>query len=204
MQQQIQTDAISADHAAIGRRKPWCDGAAVISKHLDRATKAKATTAVGTTTAVAETTPMAVTRQTTTKMEIYALLRSNQLITPGVPLSIGVEPKKHDTHTEYMYVASPVFVGGGGGWPLSSCDLRLCPSDGYAKWVPGTRYELVYLGGAITADRDPSIETTRRLQRAWACFQRYKIKIYDRPGVRFPLKVRLLKAEVSIHCFTAA
>ena len=35
--------------------------------------------------------------------------------------------------------------------------------------------ESVYLGGAITADRDLSIEITRRLQRAWACFQRYKM-----------------------------
>ena len=55
--------------------------------------------------------------------------------------------------------------------------------------------QFVYLGGAITADRDLSIEITRRLQRAWACFQRYKIEIYDRPGVRLRLKVRLLKAE---------
>ena len=44
--------------------------------------------------------------------------------------------------------------------------------------------EFVHLGGAITADRDLSIEITRRLQRAWACFQRYKMEIYDRPGVR--------------------
>ena len=56
--------------------------------------------------------------------------------------------------------------------------------------------EFVYLGGAITAYRDRSIEITRRLQRAWACFQRYKMEIYDRPGVRLRLKVRLLKAEV--------
>ena len=56
--------------------------------------------------------------------------------------------------------------------------------------------ELVYLGGAITADRDLIIEVTRRLQRAWACLQRYKMEIYDRPGVRLRLKVRLLKAEV--------
>ena len=28
--------------------------------------------------------------------------------------------------------------------------------------------EFVYLGGAITADRDLSIEITRRLQRTWA------------------------------------
>ena len=56
--------------------------------------------------------------------------------------------------------------------------------------------EFVYLGGAITADRDLSIEITRRFQRAWACFQRYKMEIYDRPGVRLRLKVRLLKAKV--------
>ena len=40
--------------------------------------------------------------------------------------------------------------------------------------------EFVYLGGAITANRDLSIGITRRLQRAWACFQRYKMEIYDR------------------------
>ena len=57
--------------------------------------------------------------------------------------------------------------------------------------------QFVYFGGAITADRDLSIEITRRLQRVWACFQRYKMEIiYDRPGVRLRLKVRLLKAEV--------
>ena len=41
-----------------------------------------------------------------------------------------------------------------------------------------------------------NIEITRRLQRPWACFQRYKMEIYDRPGVLLRLKVRLLKAEV--------
>ena len=56
--------------------------------------------------------------------------------------------------------------------------------------------EFVYSGGAITSDRDLNIEITRRLQRAWACFQGYKMEIYDRPGVRLWLKVRLLKAEV--------
>ena len=44
--------------------------------------------------------------------------------------------------------------------------------------------EFVYLGGAITADRERCIEITRRLQRAWACFQRYKMESYDRPGER--------------------
>ena len=56
--------------------------------------------------------------------------------------------------------------------------------------------EFVYSGGAISANRDLSVEVTRRLQRAWAFFQRYKMEIYDRPGVRLRLKVRLLKAQV--------
>ena len=36
----------------------------------------------------------------------------------------------------------------------------------------------------------------RRVQRAWAFFQRYKMEIYDRPGERSRLKVWLLKAKV--------
>ena len=54
----------------------------------------------------------------------------------------------------------------------------------------------MYLGVAITANRDLSTEITRHLQTVWACFQREKMKLYDRPGVRLRLKVRLLKAEV--------
>ena len=56
--------------------------------------------------------------------------------------------------------------------------------------------EFVYLGRAITADRDLRIEVTLCVQRTWAWFQRYKMEIFDRPGVRLRLKVRLLKAEV--------
>ena len=37
--------------------------------------------------------------------------------------------------------------------------------------------EFVYLGGAMSADRELSIEMIRRLQRAWACFQRFKMEI---------------------------
>ena len=56
--------------------------------------------------------------------------------------------------------------------------------------------ERLYLGGAITADIGLSIEITRRVQRAWVCFQPYKMKIYNQPGVRLRSKVWLLKAEV--------
>ena len=47
--------------------------------------------------------------------------------------------------------------------------------------------EFVYMGGAISADWDlRSVEVTRRIQRAWACFGRYKMEIYDRPSVFTP------------------
>ena len=40
--------------------------------------------------------------------------------------------------------------------------------------------EFVYLGGAFSADWDlRSVEVTRRIQRAWACFGRYKTEIYE-------------------------
>ena len=54
----------------------------------------------------------------------------------------------------------------------------------------------VYLGGAITADRDLSIEIQRGFQRVWAFFLQGKMKIYNGPGVRLRLKVLFLKAEV--------
>ena len=56
--------------------------------------------------------------------------------------------------------------------------------------------EFLYLGGAISADWDlRSVEVTRRIQRAWACFGRENTEIHDRPSVRLRLKVRMLKAE---------
>ena len=45
------------------------------------------------------------------------------------------------------------------------------------------KIKFVYLGGAITADRDLSIDITRRLQRVWASFQPYKMEIYDHPAL---------------------
>ena len=56
--------------------------------------------------------------------------------------------------------------------------------------------DFVYMDGAINAERHLRIEITRHLQRVWACFQRYKMEIYDRPVVRLQLKVWLLKADV--------
>ena len=56
--------------------------------------------------------------------------------------------------------------------------------------------EFMYLGEAVGSYRELSADMTRRLQTAWACFQRYKMEINDHPGVRSRLKVRMLKAEV--------
>ena len=57
--------------------------------------------------------------------------------------------------------------------------------------------EFVYLGVTISADLDlRSVKVTRRIQRAWVWFGRYKMEIYDRPSVRLRLKAPMLKAEV--------
>ena len=56
--------------------------------------------------------------------------------------------------------------------------------------------EFVYLSGAITAGRYLDFEILPPLYGASACFQWYKMEIYDRRGVRLRLKVQLLKAEV--------
>ena len=57
--------------------------------------------------------------------------------------------------------------------------------------------EFVYLGRVISADWDlRSVEVTRRIQRAWTCFGRYTMEIYDRPSVRLRLKVRVPKSEI--------
>ena len=57
--------------------------------------------------------------------------------------------------------------------------------------------EFVRLGGDFSPDwTSLSVEITRQLQRAWACFVRYTMEIYDRPGVRLRLKVRMLSTEM--------
>ena len=54
----------------------------------------------------------------------------------------------------------------------------------------------MYLAGAMTANRELNIEITRHIQRAWACFQRYEMEIYDRLRMRLWFKVRFLNAEM--------
>ena len=58
------------------------------------------------------------------------------------------------------------------------------------------QHRVCVLGRGYHRRQRSCIEIMRRLQRAWACFQQYKMEIYDRPGVRLRLKVWLLKAEV--------
>ena len=49
--------------------------------------------------------------------------------------------------------------------------------------------EFVNLGGAISAYwTRRSVDVTRRLQRAWAFFERHNIEIYDSLGLRLRLK----------------
>ena len=69
-------------------------------------------------------------------------------------------------------------------------------SNNAAGQVYKQTIEFVYLGGAIAADRELSTKITWRYQRVWACFQRYKTEIYDRPGMPLRWRVRFLKAKV--------
>lgn len=47
----------------------------------------------------------------------------------------------------------------------------------------------LHLGRAISAHQDLSVEISRRLQRASACFGRCKMEIKHRPGVRLRLNI---------------
>ena len=58
-----------------------------------------------------------------------------------------------------------------------------------AARVHKLQVEFLYLDGAISVNRDFSVEVTRRLQTAWACLGRCKMKTYDRPVVLLPLKM---------------
>ena len=95
------------------------------------------------------------------------------------------------------------FCLGSISWIICSCIRNIDDYSYVSVTVTATgqvykqTVEFVYLGGVISADWDlRSIEVTRRIQRVWARFGRYRIEIYDRPSVRLPLKVRMLTAEV--------
>lgn len=48
-----------------------------------------------------------------------------------------------------------------------------------------THHPACVLGhGYISADGIPSGDIVRRVQRAWSCFRRYSLELYDRPPGR--------------------
>ena len=51
----------------------------------------------------------------------------------------------------------------------------------------------VYLGESINGDL--SVEIKRRVQRAWASYQKYNVQLYNQPSAAISLKVRMVKAE---------
>ena len=55
--------------------------------------------------------------------------------------------------------------------------------------------EFAYLGGAVSADRELSVEKTRRSE-SLGVHPRYKTEIYDSLDVRLRLKVRVLNVDV--------
>lgn len=54
----------------------------------------------------------------------------------------------------------------------------------------------MYLGGLVNASADIMPEIKRLIRLAWACYNRFKRKLYDMATASFTLKVRMLKAEV--------
>ena len=64
----------------------------------------------------------------------------------------------------------------------------------------GQRYrqtmQFLYLRGLVVARSDVMREITRRIRRAWACYNRFKWELYDMEDAPLTLKVRMLKAEV--------
>ena len=75
---------------------------------------------------------------------------------------------------------------------LTKCGGKVSFAITAADQVYKQTIEFVYLGGAICWGGELSVDITRRLQRAWSCFQRYKTEVYDHPGVRLRLKVRMM------------
>ena len=93
-------------------------------------------------------------------------------------------PTASEIKTEIMCLQT---IDGGGGAIHRHC-----------SW-PGEENkagEFVCFGRVLSANWDLSVQLTVRIQRTWACFGRYKMKVYDRPGVRLRLNVRLFKTEV--------
>ena len=57
--------------------------------------------------------------------------------------------------------------------------------------------QFLYLGGLVDASADITPEIERRIRLAWACYNRFKLELYDMEDAPFTLKVRMLnKAEV--------
>ena len=69
-------------------------------------------------------------------------------------------------------------------------------SVGAAGQLYNQTNEFIYLGGNVNHNADLSIEVDRRIRNAWCSFQKYTLKLYDRPSAPLELEVRMLRAEV--------
>ena len=56
--------------------------------------------------------------------------------------------------------------------------------------------EFLYLRGNVNHKVDLSIEVDRHIRKAWCSFQKYTLKLYNRPSASLELKLRMLRAEV--------
>ena len=56
--------------------------------------------------------------------------------------------------------------------------------------------QCLYVGGLVDASADIIPEIKRRVRLAWACYSRFKRKLYHMEAASFALKLRMQKAEV--------
>ena len=56
-------------------------------------------------------------------------------------------------------------------------------------------HSFTYLGGAVTATPDMSVEIARRTRACWMRIRRYLRELYDQPKVALSLKTRMVQAE---------
>ena len=59
--------------------------------------------------------------------------------------------------------------------------------------------KFVYLEGNVNYNADLSIGVDRRIGNACCSFQKYTLKLYNRPSTPLELKIRMLRAEVPRH-----
>ena len=120
----------------------------------------------------------------------------------------GIVSKSAEGLAKIMTVIVTVFEAAGLTVSEKKTETTLLPTPNQAlRTSPlvveaaGQRYmqtmQFLHLDGVVDASADIMPEIKRRIRLAWACYNRFKLELYDMEDAPFTLKVRMLnKAEV--------